>query len=124
MQAALLGSLEFYKASGGTYTTYFQSLMFAVFGTTFPDRHIEGLLSEGVSRVRVANELLQSNLGRQSLLTAAYNTVLQRDPTQPEIVLYLKQMKNENVLLREIEVTLLASSEFFVKATTVTSSSS
>ncbi len=52
--------------------------------------------------------LLQSNLGRQSLLTQAYNTILQRDPTQPEIVLYLTQMKNENVLLRAISVTLLA----------------
>jgi hypothetical protein len=42
--------------------------------------------------------------------------VLNRDPTQPEIVLYLKQMKNENVLLRAIVVTLLASSEFYVDA--------
>ena len=28
--------------------------MTAVFGTTFPDRHIENLLSEGVSRIQVA----------------------------------------------------------------------
>jgi trimeric autotransporter adhesin len=118
VQAAVLGSHTFFEASGATYTLYFQSLMSAVFGTTFPDRHIEGLLSEGVPRIRVANQLLQSNLGRQSLLTEAYNVVLQRDPTQPEIMLYLSQMKNENVLLRSIVVTLLASSEFFVKATT------
>jgi trimeric autotransporter adhesin len=120
VQAALLGSKLFYQASGGTYTTYFQSLLTAVFGTTFPDRHIENLLSEGVSRIKVANEVLQSNLGRQSLLTYAYSEVLNRDPTQPEIVLYLKQMKNENVLLRSIVVTLLGSSEFYVKATSGT----
>ncbi len=118
--AALLGSKLFYEAAGGTYTTYFQGLLTAVFGTTFPDRHIENLLSEGVSRIRVANEVLQSNLGRQSLLTYAYSEVLNRDPTQPEIVLYLKQMKNENVLLRSIVVTLLGSSEFYVKATSGT----
>jgi hypothetical protein len=47
---------------------------------------------------------------------------LQRDPTMPEIALYLKQMKNENVLLRAISVTLLGSSEFFVRATSPTSS--
>ena len=121
VQAAILGSKLFYQAAGGTYTTYFQGLLISVFGTTFPDVRIERQLSAGVPRVRVANSLLQSNLGRQSLLTAAYNTVLQRDPTQPEIVLYLSQMKHENVLLRSIEVTLLASSEFFVRATSPTS---
>ncbi len=120
VQAALLGSKLFYEAAGATYTTYFQSLLTAVFGTTFPDRHIENLLSEGVSRISVANDVLQSNLGRQSLLTFAYNEVLNRDPTQPEIVLYLKQMKNENVLLRSIVVTLLGSSEFYVRATSGT----
>jgi Bacterial Ig-like domain (group 3) len=124
VQAAVLGSKEFYEAAGGTYTTFFQGLLFSVFGTTFPDRHIEGLLSEGVSRIKVANDVLQSDLGRQSLLTMAYNTVLNRDPTQPEIALYLSQMKHENVLLRSIEVQLLASSEFFVDATSPTSSSS
>lgn len=122
VQAAVLGSKLFYQASGGTYTTFFQSLNFAVYGTTFPNRHIEGLLSSGVSRIQVAHDVLQSNLGRQSLLTQAYNTILQRDPTQPEIALYLKQMKNENVLLRAISVTLLGSSEFFVRATSPTSS--
>jgi autotransporter-associated beta strand protein len=118
VQAAVLGSHTFFEESGATQTLYFQSLLTAVFGTTFPDPHIEGLLSEGVPRLRVANALLQSDLGRQSLLTQAYNTVLQRDPTQPEIVLYLSQMKHENVLLRSIVVTLLASNEFYVKATT------
>ncbi len=122
VQAAVLGSKLFYQASGGTYTTFFQGLNFAVYGTTFPNRHIEGLLSEGVSRIQVAHDVLQSNLGRQSLLTQAYNTILQRDPTMPEIALYLKQMKNENVLLRAISVTLLGSSEFFVRATSPTSS--
>ena len=121
VQAALLGSRLFYNAAGGTYTTYFQGLLISVFGTTFPDVPIERQLSAGVPRVQVAHRLLQSNLGRQSLLTSAYNKVLQRDPTQPEIVLYLSQMKHENVLLRSIEVTLLASSEFFVRATSATS---
>ena len=36
-------------------------------------------------------------------------------------MLYLSQMKHENVLLRSIVVTLLASSEFFVRATSPTS---
>jgi hypothetical protein len=120
VQAAILGSRLFYNASGGTYTTYFQGLLTAVFGTTFPDIRIERMLSAGVPRVLVAHRLLQSNLGRQSLLTFIYNKILQRDPTQPEIVLYLSQMKNENVFLRSIAVTLLASNEFFVRATTPT----
>jgi Bacterial Ig-like domain (group 3)/Domain of unknown function (DUF4214) len=117
VQAAVLGSQAFYKASGGTYTAYFQSLMYSVFGNTFPNPHIEHQLSAGVPRIRVANGLLQSNLGRQSLLTFVYNTVLNRDPTQPEVKLYLSQMKYDNVLLRSIVVTLLASNEFYVKAT-------
>ncbi len=124
VQAALLGSELFYKSSGGTYTSFYQSLLFSVFGTTFPNLQTEHQLSEGKSRIRVADALLQSNLGRQSLLTQAYNTVLNRDPTQPEIVLYLSQMKHENVQLRSIVVTLLASSEFYVDATEGTSSSS
>ena len=117
VQAAVLGSQTFYNFSGGTYTSFYQSLLTAVFGTTFPNLQTEHQLSEGKSRIRVANSLLQSNLGRQSLLTMAYNTVLNRDPTQPEIRLYLAQMKHQNVLLRSIMVTLLASSEFFVDAT-------
>ena len=36
VQAAILGSHNFFEASGGTFTSYFQSLMFAIFGTTFP----------------------------------------------------------------------------------------
>ena len=63
-------------------------------------------MSEGVPRIQVANELLQSDLGRQSLLTFAYDMVLGRDPTEPEIVLYLSQMKHENVQLRAIVVTV------------------
>ena len=59
VEAAVLGSQLFYEASGGTYTTFFQGLNFAVYGTTFPNRHIEGLLSEGVSRIRVAHDVLQ-----------------------------------------------------------------
>ena len=98
-------------------------MQFSVFGTTFPNIPIERQLSAGVPRVLVAHSLLQSNLGRQSLLTSAYNKILQRDPTQPEIVLYLAQMKHENVFLRSIEVTLLGSSEFFVRATSPTPSS-
>jgi hypothetical protein len=117
VEAAILGSKLFYQASGGTYTSYFQGLLTSVFGTTFPSIHIERQLSAGVPRVQVAHGLLQSNLGRQSLLTFGYNLVLQRDPTQPEIALYLSQMKHENVLLRSIEVTLLASDEFYFRAT-------
>ena len=96
--------------------------MFAVFGTTFPAPFIERQLSDGVSPIKVAEELLQSNLGKQSLLTASYNTVLQRDPTQPEIVLYVTQMNDDGVLLRQIVATLLASAEFYTKATTPTTS--
>jgi autotransporter-associated beta strand protein len=117
VQAAILGSRLFYNQSGGTYTTYFQGLLTAVFGTTFPDVQIERMLSAGVPRILVAHRLLQSDLGRQSVLTFAYNAVLKRDPTQPEVALYLSQMKHENVLLRSIVVTLLASSEFYVRAT-------
>ena len=117
VQAAVLGSQTFYNFSGGTYTSFYQSLLISVFGTTFPNLQTEHQLSEGKSRIRVANALLQSNLGRQSLLTQAFNAVLKRDPTQPEVVLYLSQMKHENVQLRSIVVTLLGSSEFFVDAT-------
>ena len=124
IQAAVLGSQTFYNFSGGTYTSFYQSLLTSVFGTTFPNLQTEHQLSEGKSRIRVANALLQSNLGRQSLLTQAFNFVLNRDPTQPEIVLYLSQMKHENVQLRSIAVTLLASSEFFVDATETSSPSS
>jgi hypothetical protein len=120
VQAAVLASQSFVNTTGGGYTAYYQGLLTAVFGTTFPNPHIERQLSAGVPRIRVANGLLQSNLGRQAILTEAYNFVLQRDPTQPEITLYLSQMKHENVLLRAIVVQLLASSEFFVKATTPT----
>jgi trimeric autotransporter adhesin len=121
VQAAILGSQAFYQASGGTSTSFYQGLLFSVFGTTFPDIHIERQLSAGVPRVLVAHGLLQSTLGRQSLLIFAYEGVLQRDPTQPEIKLYLSLMKHENVFLRSIVVTLLGSSEFFVRATSPTS---
>ncbi len=118
VQAAILGSHNFFEASGGTFTSYFQSLMTAVFGTTFPVPFIERQLSDGVSPIKVAEELLQSNLGKQTQLITSYNTVLQRDPTQPEVVLYVTQMNDDSVLLRQIVVTLLASPEFFTKATT------
>ena len=118
VQAVILGSPAFIKASGGTYTTYYQGLMTAIFGTTFPQPFFEHQLSDGVSPVTVAEELLESNLGKTQLLTASYNTVLQRAPTQPEIVLYVAQMNDDGILLRQIVVTLLASAEFYTKSTT------
>ena len=123
VQAAVLGSNDLLQSERWDLHELFPGAHVRRFrGRRSPIPIIESLFSEGVSRIQVANELLQSNLGRQSLLTCAYNMVLQRDPTQPEIVLYLSQMKNENVLLRQIVVTLLASSEFYVKATTPTAS--
>ena len=74
--------------------------MTAVFGFTFPAPFIERQLSDGVSPILVAEELLQSNRGKTVLLTFVYNTVQNRDPTQPEVVLYVGQMNNDDVLLR------------------------
>ena len=122
VDAALLGSKLFVKSLQGTGLTYYQGLMTAVFGFTFPAPFIERQLSDGVSPILVAEELLQSNRGKTVLLTNTYNTVQDRDPTQPEVVLYVGQMNNDDVLLRQIVVTLLASKEFFTKATSSQSS--
>ncbi len=122
VDAALLGSKKFAQLARENGQTYYQALMTAVFGFTFPAPFIERQLSDGVSPIKVAEELLQSNRGKTVLLTFVYNTVQNRDPTQPEVVLYVGQMNNDDVLLRQIVVTLLASKEFFTKATSSPSS--
>ena len=64
----------------------------------------------------MAEELLQSNGGKQVLLVSNFQTIMGRTPTNQEIVAYVGLM-NKGTSLQGIIATLLAGNEFFTKVT-------
>ena len=121
VQAVILGSHAFFEASGGTFDGFLSGLEFAVwgFGTYSPSLAIQ--LEEGVSRIKVAQEVLDSNASKSVMLTSGYNLVLNRDPTSQENIAGVEQM-DQGIYLRTIIASLLAGNEFYSKATTGSSS--
>jgi autotransporter-associated beta strand protein len=116
VRAAILGSTEFYKQSGGTPKGFLSAAETAVLGTTVDQPILKAQLADGVSRTAIANELLESNIGKQVLLVSTYQTVLQSAPTNQQIAEYVLLM-NDGIYLRTIQASLLAGKEFFNQAT-------
>jgi autotransporter-associated beta strand protein len=116
VRAAILGSREFYAQSGGTAKGFLSAAETAVLGITVDQPVLKAQLASGASRTAIANELLESNLGKQVLLVSSYQTVLQSAPTNQQIVAYVGLM-NDGIYLRTIVASLLASSEFYNNAT-------
>ncbi len=116
VRAAILGSSEFYAQSGGTPSAYQSALETAILGTTVDQPVLQSQLANGVSRTVVAEEVLQSNKGKQALLEPQYQAVLDNAPTNQQVVAYVGLM-NDGVYLRTIVASLLAGSEFYNNAT-------
>jgi hypothetical protein len=115
--AVILGSKEFFDKSGGTIDGFLTALESVVIGNTVPQAVLESQLEEGVLPIFVAEEVLQSNVGKSGLLTAKFQSVLGRLPTRGEQICYVQQM-DQGIYLRQIVASLLAGNEFFKKATT------
>ena len=122
VRAAILGSSEFYQKSGGTLAGYQATLETAVLGTTIDQPVLKAQLASGVSRTVVAEEVLQSDNGKQSLLVAAYQGVMGSAPSGHQITTYVGLM-NDGVYLRTIVASLLASTEYYNSATASISNS-
>jgi hypothetical protein len=120
VRAAILGSRAFFVANGGTPASFLSALEFAVLGDA-PYAPLLGVqLKNGVSPVKIAESLLQSNTGKSALLTSSFENVLQRDPTATETAVDV-QLMDQGIFLRQIVASLLAGAEFFTKVTTATS---
>ena len=123
VQAVVLGSHAFIMQSGGTLGGFLAALETAVLGYAPYQPVLAEQLARGVSPVKVAEEVLQSKIGKSALLKSSFENVLQRDPTTAENVAYV-QLMDQGILLRQIIASLLAGAEFFRNATSTTSTSS
>jgi trimeric autotransporter adhesin len=117
--AVILGSDLFFQQSGGGLFNYLGALQVAVLGTTSHTVQptLQTQLEKGVSRTKVANELLLSSLGNASLAVTNFVSALNRVPTNAEIGNIVNLMSRGNKL-RNIVASLLASNEFFKQSTT------
>jgi trimeric autotransporter adhesin len=123
VQAVVLGSHAFIMQSGGTLGDFLSALQTAVLGYVQYQPVLAEQLARGVSPVKVAEEVLQSNIGKSALLKSSFENVLARDPTTAENVAYV-QLMDQGILLRQIIASLLAGAEFFKNSTSTTSTSS
>ena len=117
VQAVILGSQAFFEQSGGTLLGFLSSLETAVLGAPTQEFGLSFQLQKGVSRTKVANELLTSNVGKLSLVPSIFVSVLNRAPTRAELGNFVSLMSQGNHL-RQLVASLLASDEFFKDATT------
>ena len=117
--AVILGSDLFYEQSGGGLFNYLARFQIAVLGTTSQtvEPTLQTQLENGVSRTKVANELLLSSLGNASLAVTNFVSTLNRTPTNAEIGNIVNLMSRGNYL-RNIVASLLASNEFYKQSTT------
>ncbi len=115
--AVILGSKLFYDDAGGSLEGYLASLETAVLGAPTQEFGLRYQLQKGVSRTKVANELLTSNLGKLSLVSPNFVAVLNRAPTRAEEGNFVALMSRGNYL-RNLIASLLAGNEFYKNSTT------
>ncbi len=115
--AAIFGSQLFYEESGGSLDGFLTSLETAVLGAPTQEFGLRFQLQKGVSRTKVANELLTSNVGKLSLVSPNFIAVLNRAPTRAEEGNFVALMSRGN-FLRNIIASLLAGNEFYKNSTT------
>jgi len=119
VRAVVLGSRAFYMASGGTPSSFLAALETAVLGSAPYAPKLGEQLANGVSPVKIAEELLLSTPGKSTLLTSSFENVLSRAPTATETAVYV-QLMDQGIYLRQIVASLLAGNEFYTKVTTTT----
>jgi hypothetical protein len=119
--AVLAGSRQFFDNSGATLDDYLAAMQQIVLGTALPQPNLRGQLAKGVLPASVAEQILQSNVGKAAVLTTNFQSVLARSPNKFEQFTFVQQL-NEGVLLRDVIASLLAGSEFYRKATNPSSS--
>jgi trimeric autotransporter adhesin len=115
--AVILGSQTFFEESGGSLEGFLASLETAVLGAPTQEFGLRFQLQEGVSRTKVANDLLTSNVGKLSLVSPNFVAVLNRAPTRAEEGNFVALMSRGN-FLRNIIASLLAGNEFYKNSTT------
>jgi hypothetical protein len=115
--AAILGSQAFFEQSGGSLEGFLTSLETAVLGAPTQEFGLRFQLQKGVSRTKVANDLLTSNLGKLSLVSPNFVAVLNRPPTRAEEGNFVALM-SRGTYLRNIIASLLAGNEFYKNSTT------
>ena len=107
VRAAILGSPAYYLQSGGSLDAYLTSLELAVLGKSVNTASYKRELASGKSHTAVAQQMLQTNLGKQNLYISSYVTVFGYPPSYQNI--------RQGVGLNSNAVTasLLASPEFY-----------
>jgi trimeric autotransporter adhesin len=120
VNAVVLGSQEFFdNEGGGTNSGYLTALSQAVTGADLSATEqatLSGQLDNGVSRVTVAQEVLQSQAGKTAQVQALYQQVLGRDPDSAELARAVSLL-NRGITIRQEMVALLSSAEFLSLAT-------
>ena len=117
--AVILGSELFYEESGGGLFNYLGALEDAVLGTTSHTAQptLQTQLENGVSRTKVANELLiRAAWATLPSLCPDFVSALNRAPTNAELGNIVNLMSRGNYL-RNIVASLLAGNEFYKQST-------
>jgi trimeric autotransporter adhesin len=115
--AVILGSELFYEESGGGLFNYLGALEQAVLGTQIAQPALQAKLEQGVSRTKVANDLIQSNVGQLSIVPGNFVAALGRAPTRAELG-NITSLMSRGTFLRNIIASILASDEFYKQSTT------
>lgn len=114
-RAVILGTHEYYQQAGGTIEGYLDALALDLLGAPFSTRAqqvLAGQLRDGTTRTDVAEEVLVSIPGRQALVQQTFHEVFDRNATESEAARNVKRL-GAGVLLREINLALLASEGFY-----------
>ena len=115
--AVILGSEPFYEESGGGLFNYLGALEQAVLGTQIAQPSLQYKLEQGVSRTKVANDLIQSNVGQLSVSSGNFIAAVGREPTRAELGEIVNLTSRGN-FLRNIIASILASDAFYKQSTT------
>ncbi len=107
VRAAILGSPAYYLQSGGSLDAYLASLELAVFGKSLRTASYKRELASGTSHTAVAQQMLQTNLGKQNLFISSYVTVFGYPPSYHNI------RQGVRINSNAVTAALLASPEFY-----------
>lgn len=120
-EGVVLGTREYYRnVGGGTISGYLDALAQDVLGTSSFNpavkQSLAAQLQQGVAPVEVATEVLTSYPGKSSLVQSSVESILGRQATVSEVD-GLLSLNGGQIYLRQIQILLYASAEFYELAT-------
>ena len=114
--AAVLGSGMYFRSQGGgTISGFLSALGSSVLGTSLPsgaEAYFTQELRKGVSTLTIAQQLLGSTIGEQSVVESIYNRFLGRSADSTGQAFYTSLIAN-GATPGQVSVDVLASPEYY-----------